>query len=124
MATVKPEMLPAKNRKKAICSTPNYHRCYDQATNLPIPTLLEIKEGRALLNLLAHPGDENRTDAYKKAWNALQATQGRDVGLLRCPECHVTKWGRRKSEPCGNCGENEGGYYRKAATEERANGSD
>lgn len=77
--------------------------------NLPMPTELEIEEGRAWLAWSKNPLNEEANDRRRQAFNALMMGQAGDVACVRCSHCLTLKWGRLRTQPCGVCGMTDDG---------------
>jgi hypothetical protein len=89
-----------KQEKKIRVTIPT--RRYD-AQGKPLPTEMEIAEGKAWLSFRLQPTEENKK-AYRMAFFTLYALPVHPC-LLRCRKCGTRKWGRLKSDLCGYCGE-------------------
>lgn len=112
MATREEYVLPPKPRMKraqvaAIDNSyreKNAQRKTDHATGKPLPLPIEIDEGFAYKKQIENPSRENRL-AWSMLWN--EAQKQTSLAWTRCEKCGVLRYGRKRSDPCGNCGSYE-----------------
>lgn len=110
MATREEYVLPPKPRmkraQKAAIDNPyrekNAQRRTDHATGLLLPLPIEIEEGARFLKCNSADTIENRY-AWAQLWNEVQKQT--NLAWIRCSKCGVLKYGRKRNDPCGNCGE-------------------
>ena len=69
----------------------------------PAPTELEIAEGIAHKMWIDNRRSEILKQEARGAFFALMDAEG-PACTTRCAECHVVKFGRPQTAPCGHCG--------------------